>query len=52
MKLQIVSYLGANAKDAWNKLQQNKTKWWNGLKDVVKKVLVTTATIEMMAADV
>ncbi|KAK9491218.1 Alpha/Beta hydrolase protein [Lipomyces doorenjongii] len=52
LKEWIANYLGTSGKDGWNEPGQNDVEWWKGLTDVVKEILITIATDEVMADDV
>ncbi|KAK9384234.1 Alpha/Beta hydrolase protein [Lipomyces mesembrius] len=52
LKEWIANYLGTSGKDGWNEPGQNDVEWWKGLTDVVKGMLITIATDEVMADDV
>ncbi|KAK9368708.1 Alpha/Beta hydrolase protein [Lipomyces kononenkoae] len=52
LKEWIANYLGTSGKDSWNEPGQNDGEWWEGLTNVVKGILITIATDEVMADDV
>lgn len=47
----LKNLLGPNSPDAWNQPLTNDASWWSGLSSVVKEVLMTVASVEMMAED-
>ncbi|KAK9482652.1 Alpha/Beta hydrolase protein [Lipomyces starkeyi] len=52
LKEWIANYLGTSGKDRWNEPGQNDVEWWKGLTNVVKGMLITMGTDEVMADDV
>ncbi|KAK9235890.1 Alpha/Beta hydrolase protein [Lipomyces kononenkoae] len=52
LKEWVANFLGTSEKDGWNEPWQNDVEWWNGLTDVVKGILITVATDEVMADDI
>ena len=52
LKEWITNFLGTSGTDSWNEPGQNDAEWWKGLTDVVKGILITMATDEVMAEDI
>lgn len=47
----LSNLLGSSKPDAWNQPLDNEPTWWNGLGNAAKEVLITVASVEMMADD-
>jgi len=51
IRVWLKNYLGSSATDRWNEPSKTDAVWWSGLDTVVKEILITIASNEMMAAD-
>ena len=49
LKKWMENYLGGRGLDAWNSPLLNDSKWWAGLDDILKGMLITVAANEMFA---
>ena len=51
IKVWFENYLGCSARDSWNDPSKTDVAWWSEVDEVVKQILMTVATNEMMATD-
>lgn len=51
IRIWLNNMLGPSQPDAWNQPLTNDSSWWTNLPKVVKEVLITVASREMMAAE-